>query len=107
MKDFYDIWILSRSFSFDDDRLARAIAATFQRRGTEIPTELPDALTPAFADDRQKQRQWHTFVENVALDPGSLADVTTKVAEFIMPHTKSAAKLEREDEIRGQPDRRD
>lgn len=26
MKDFYDIWILSRSFAFDHDRLPRAIA---------------------------------------------------------------------------------
>ncbi|MFZ2100093.1 MAG: nucleotidyl transferase AbiEii/AbiGii toxin family protein, partial [Oricola sp.] len=26
MKDFYDIWILSQSFSFDDERLAQAIA---------------------------------------------------------------------------------
>lgn len=51
MKDFYDIWILSRSFAFDDDRLARAIAATFARRGTVIPAEPPDALTPAFAAD--------------------------------------------------------
>ncbi|MCC7182357.1 MAG: nucleotidyl transferase AbiEii/AbiGii toxin family protein [Rhodocyclaceae bacterium] len=25
MKDFYDIWLLSQSFPFDDDRLARAI----------------------------------------------------------------------------------
>lgn len=38
MKDFYDIWILSRSFAFDDDRLARAIAATFARRGTASRT---------------------------------------------------------------------
>jgi len=39
MKDFYDIWILSRSFDFNDDRLARAITATFERRETPIPTE--------------------------------------------------------------------
>jgi len=57
MKDFYDIWLLSQSFPFDDDRLARAIAATFERRETEIPAELPDALTLAFAEDEQKQRQ--------------------------------------------------
>ena len=31
MKDFYDIWILSRSFAFDDDRLPRAIAATLRQ----------------------------------------------------------------------------
>lgn len=30
MKDFYDIWVLSKSYSFDDDRLPRAIAATLR-----------------------------------------------------------------------------
>jgi predicted nucleotidyltransferase component of viral defense system len=95
MKDFYDIWLLSQSFPFDDDRLARAIAATFERRETEIPTELPDALTRAFAKDERKQRQWNAFLENVALDPGSLADVTEGVAGFIMPHAIAAAKIGR------------
>lgn len=70
MKDFYDIWILSRSFTFDGDRLPRAIAATFARRGTAIPQDLPDALTPAFAEDVQKQRQWRAFVGDVAPRPG-------------------------------------
>ena len=97
MKDFYDIWLLSQSFPFDDDRLARAIAATFERRETEIPADLPDALTPAFAEDEQKQRQWNAFLENVALRPGSLADVITSVARFIMPHAIGAAKIGRSD----------
>ncbi len=92
MKDFYDIWILSRSFSFDD-RLARAIAATFARRGTEIPTELPDALSPAFAADEQKQRQWRAFVEDVTLDPGTLADVTNELARFLMAHAVAAKRM--------------
>jgi len=95
MKDFYDIWLLSQSFTFDDDRLARAIAATFSRRGTEIPTDLPDALTPAFATDEQKQSQWRAFLDNVALHPGSLADVITGVAGFIMPHAIAAANIGR------------
>ena len=47
MKDLYDIWILSRNFEFKDGKLPRAIAATFARRKTEIPTEVPDALTTA------------------------------------------------------------
>ncbi len=92
MKDFYDIWILSRSFTFDDDRLARAIAATFARRGTEIPTELPDALSPAFAADEQKQQQWRVFVEGVALNPGDLADVVAELAAFLMPQAARAKK---------------
>jgi predicted nucleotidyltransferase component of viral defense system len=51
MKDFYDIWVLSRTHTFEDDRLARAIAATFARRHTEIPQGPPDALTAAFGND--------------------------------------------------------
>jgi hypothetical protein len=94
MKDFYDIWLLSQSFPFDDDRLARAIAATFERRGTEIPVDLPDALTPAFAEDEQKQRQWNAFLENVAGRPGRLAEVIDGVAVFIMPHAMSAKDLQ-------------
>jgi hypothetical protein len=92
MKDFYDIWILSRSFSFDDDRLARAIAATFARRGTDIPTEPPDALTPSFAADEQKQQQWHAFIAGVAINPGELAEVTTELASFLMPRSMRAKK---------------
>ncbi|MDB5412974.1 MAG: hypothetical protein JWR10_1309 [Rubritepida sp.] len=93
MKDFYDIWILSRSFTFEDDRLPRAISATFERRGTAIPHELPDALTPAFADDPQKQQQWRAFVGDVAHDPGSLADVIKDLAAFLMLHAAAAAKV--------------
>ena len=43
MKDFYDVWVLIRSYKFEGDALARAIKATFDRRKTEIPTALPDA----------------------------------------------------------------
>lgn len=91
MKDFYDIWILSRSFDFSNDRLAQAIAATFERRETPIPTALPDALTAAFAKDQQKQRQWRAFVEDVAHDSGELMDVITEIAAFLMPHAVVAA----------------
>lgn len=95
MKDFYDIWVLSRSFTFDDDRLARAIAATFARRGTAIPTEMPDALTPAFAADEQKQKQWRAFVEDVAVDPGPLAPVLVELIGFLIPHASRASEFGR------------
>jgi hypothetical protein len=44
MKDFYDIWVLSRSYGRKDDRLPRAIVATFARRNTELPPEAPALL---------------------------------------------------------------
>lgn len=90
LKDFYDIWVLSRTHEFERDRLARAIAATFTRRQTSIPIELPDALTAAFAADPGKQRQWAAFVKNVAVKPGSLASVVKDLAEFLMPIAAAA-----------------
>jgi len=93
MKDFYDIWLLSRTFEFKDDKLARAISATFARRKTDIPGELPDALTTGFADDRQKVQQWNSFIADVAYQPGTLADVVKELASFLMPHAAQAGQL--------------
>ena len=95
MKDFYDIWVLSQSFLFKDDRLARAIAATFTRRATAIPAELPDALSPIFATDEQKQRQWRAFVADVTMDPGSLEKIVSALAAFLMPRVRAAAEIQR------------
>ncbi|MDZ7670086.1 MAG: nucleotidyl transferase AbiEii/AbiGii toxin family protein [Gammaproteobacteria bacterium] len=38
MKDFYDIWLLSRHFDFGLATLSRAIRATFERRNTRLPS---------------------------------------------------------------------
>jgi predicted nucleotidyltransferase component of viral defense system len=94
MKDFYDIWVLSRSNEFADDRLARAIRATFDRRKTAIPTDPPDCLTLEFASDAAKQQQWSSFVADVATKPGSLAAVVTDLEAFLMRHAQVARNLE-------------
>jgi predicted nucleotidyltransferase component of viral defense system len=94
MKDFYDIWALSRTFQFADGKLPRAIAATFARRKTEIPAELPDALTPDFANDPAKVAQWNSFVADVAFQPGALADVIKDLSAFLMPQAAAARVLE-------------
>jgi predicted nucleotidyltransferase component of viral defense system len=93
LKDFYDIWILAQTYGFKDDRLAQAIAATFARRKTEIPTERPDGLTSAFASDPTKQQQWNGFVEEVAVNPGPLVDVVEALAAFLLPHAEKARNL--------------
>lgn len=94
LKDFYDIWVLSRSQKCDDDDLSRAIRATFERRQTPIPSEVPDCLTPAFADDAAKQQQWATFIADVAVQPGSLSDVVDDLRRFLMPRMQAARDLD-------------
>ena len=93
MKDFHDILVLSRTFPFSDDRLPRAIAATFARRGTAIPMTLPDALTPAFSENAGKLGQWKAFVRDVAIDPGPLSSVISELTTFLMPQAKAAALI--------------
>lgn len=61
MKDFYDIWLLSRKFSFDMKVLVQAISTTFARRHTPIPQR--PLFGHSFADD--KQPQWRAFVRRL------------------------------------------
>ena len=93
MKDYYDIWMLSRSYEFKGDALARAIRATFARRKTAIPVERPDGLTQAFVDDSRTLQQWAAFLKDVAVDPGSLASVVNDLADFLMPHADAAREI--------------
>ena len=93
LKDFYDIWILAQTYGFKDDRLAQAMAATFARRKTEIPTERPDGLTSAFAGDPMKEHQWAAFAQEVAVNPGPLVDVVEALASFLLPHAERARNL--------------
>jgi predicted nucleotidyltransferase component of viral defense system len=94
MKDFYDMWLLSRAYEFDGDALARAIAATFARRKTAVPVDRPYGLTPAFADDSAKQKQWTSFVEGIDAKLPPFADIIEDLAAFLMPHAAAARRLE-------------
>jgi hypothetical protein len=93
MKDFYDIWILSRTLAFSGHGLSEAIRYTFQRRQTSVPSAAPVALTAAFYDDPIHVRQWGAFVRRIG--ESALADDLKRVAgdlvEFLMPVAKAAA----------------
>ena len=67
MKDFFDLWLLSRQFDFDGPVLATAIAKTFEHRGTELTLQ-PTALTADFATDAGKMTQWNAFVRKSRLE---------------------------------------
>jgi hypothetical protein len=71
-----------RAFPFAEDRLARAIAATFARRQTDIAIEAPDALTSDFANDPAKQRQWAASVGDIDGAPKALQAVIADLASF-------------------------
>jgi hypothetical protein len=86
MKDFYDLWHLSRRFDFDGPTLRRAIEATFERRGTPLPQ--PATLFPgAFANDPMKQDQWAGFLRRnkLTVEPAGLPEVMEETRRFVVP----------------------
>ena len=84
MKDFYDIWLLSRQFDFTGAELAQAIRLTFERRGTKLPLEI-EAFTQPFID--AKQTQWTAFRKRLQQDhvPASFAQITASLGQFLSP----------------------
>lgn len=87
MKDFFDLFILMQQNAFDGDILARAIKATFARRGTPLPEQLPLALTDRFGLDPAKRTQWKAFIRKSG-EPGMALDFVEMLAAlrcFLMP----------------------
>jgi Nucleotidyl transferase AbiEii toxin, Type IV TA system len=80
MKDFYDVWFLSRRFEFDGETLVQAIRATFDRRKTKLPTSVPLALTQEFA--ALKTRQWNAFVQRNKLSDEPFPTVVDAIYSF-------------------------
>jgi predicted nucleotidyltransferase component of viral defense system len=89
LKDYYDLWVLGNNFSFDGPLLCQAIQATFTRRKTALPIDLPVALTPAFSENPLKQSQWTSFLKRGRLvqEQVSLADVVPLLHGFLLPPT--------------------
>ena len=87
MKDFYDVWLLSRMFEFDGQTLADAVRATVVRRGTPLPAATPIAFTEAFHRDTQKHAQWRAFVGRSRLTdaPSDLSAVIQDLSVMLQP----------------------
>jgi predicted nucleotidyltransferase component of viral defense system len=92
MKDFFDIWLLSRQFDFEGQRLAAAIEKTFSTRGTNIQSE-PIALMNSFAEDPAKVAQWRGFIRKNRLKnvPQDFGEVIKAIAVFLGPVAKTLA----------------
>jgi predicted nucleotidyltransferase component of viral defense system len=93
MKDFYDVWVMSRELQFSGRTLARAIQATFQRRQSEFPQATPTAFTEEFAQNPDKSTQWNAFLSRNRLDADGmgLVQVIQEIRLFLMKPMSAAA----------------
>lgn len=84
MKDFYDIWLLSRQFDFDGPRLTEAIRLTFEQRATELLAHI-DAFTESFIET--KEPQWAAFRKRLGPEhvPASFGQIVAQLDGFLSP----------------------
>lgn len=85
LKDFYDVWFLTQTQSFEGAVVAEAFRLTFARRETDIPRSMAADFLEAFA--LKNERQWQAFQKRLS-DPASaptLPDVLTRLERFTTP----------------------
>ena len=82
MKDFFDLWVLTRHSELDPSTLRRAITATLERRTTALPARTPIGLSNDFSADATKQTQWRAFVKKNRLDAPPLLQVVAHLRAF-------------------------
>lgn len=89
MKDFFDLWFLSRKFSFEGDVLKDAVTRTFARREMALPTAVPVALRAEFAI--LKSANWSVFLRRNALAPLDMTTTIEEISAFAWPVIEAAA----------------
>lgn len=84
MKDFYDIWLLSRQFRFERNNLAKAVKLTFQQRRTELNQPI-EAFSANFVSSHQSM--WAAFRKRLKQEyiPLSFSDVVGEIEMFLAP----------------------
>jgi predicted nucleotidyltransferase component of viral defense system len=83
LKDYFDLRALAHEGVLDSQQLTEAIVATFARRGTAVPEEMPLGLTDEFAHDSVKRAQWKAFLGKNRLDAPALDEVVADVRNLV------------------------
>lgn len=84
MKDFYDIYYLSRTFDFDGLKLQTAIQETLQNRGTAYEKESLNRVI-ALADDEDMQTKWRFFLKTLSNPEISFQNIMMGIRRFLEP----------------------
>lgn len=86
-KDFHDLWMIAGSLEFKGSLLAKAVAATFERRQSALEAEVPAGLTPAFYEDERRGGQWRAFLRRVGVveAPSEFPAVGRVLGAFLLP----------------------
>jgi len=87
LKDFCDLWLISRTFEFDGAEFSAAVLRTFKRRETPVPADVPTGLTRLYAEEWNAR--WKAFLnrEHLNAAPDGLNQVFEDLRRFLVPLT--------------------
>ncbi len=95
LKDYFDVYALALEGALDVKSLADAIAATFARRGTSLPADMPIGLSAEFSQDAAKLSQWRAFLGKNRLDAPALEVVVAELRQFLAEPLRLAREQRR------------
>ena len=84
MKDFYDIYILSKEKDFNGKVLSKAIKATIENRKTEVKENHP-VFEEKFANDKVKNQMWQSYLKKIGKEPFDFNEAMKRLNEFLLP----------------------
>ncbi len=93
MKDFYDIYYLTRTFDFDGAKLQTAIFRTLQRRRTPYDRDSFKRII-ALTHDADIQKRWKYFLKNIQDNSLEFAVVIDEIRGFLEPVFEAIVKEE-------------
>lgn len=87
MKDYFDLLLLLRPDGLADESLVGAVVATFRRRQTPLPHEIPPGISNEFGTDERAKRLWREFIRRTQIEdvPMDFAAVLDEVRGRIWP----------------------
>lgn len=86
MKDFCDIYTLSKVNNFEGAVLAEALRETFERRNTSFEKN-PTIFNESFKENHDKRLQWNAFLKKSKIEgvPSDFGEVLLQIKTFILP----------------------
>lgn len=91
LKDYLDLMVILERETLEKNTLAKAVAATFARRGSTISAEPLVGLSDEFANDRAKQIMWRSFLQKNRLPEKSFSEIVKILREKLQPILNQAA----------------
>jgi predicted nucleotidyltransferase component of viral defense system len=93
LKDYLDLSVILERETIDEKMLAKAIAATFLRRGMDVPSSIPLGLSDEFANDASRQAMWQSFMMKNELAMVPLNEVVISVREKLQTALQQARQV--------------